>query len=99
MSGSMDLARVWLMHGEKQEAEGIVTDIATNACEYLDWYATLNPRVQQSCAQDILYNVYQLSNAVEILESAESANLKEMEEKLQAYHVMFRHSLPRCGLP
>ena len=95
MSGSMDLARVWLMHGEKQEAEGIVTDIATNACEYLDWYATLNPRVQQSCAQDILYNVYQLSNAVEILESAESANLKEMEEKLQAYHIMFSGYLYR----
>ena len=95
MSGSMDLARVWLMHGEKQEAEGIVTDIATNACEYLDWYATLKPRVQQSCAQDILYNVYQLSNAVEILESAESANLKEMEEKLQAYHVMFSGYLYR----
>ena len=95
MSGSMDLARVWLMHGEKQEAEGIVTDIATNACEYLDWYTTLNPRVQQSCAQDILYNVYQLSNAVEILESAESANLKEMEEKLQAYHIMFSGYLYR----
>ena len=95
MSGSMDLARVWLMQGEKKEAEGIVTDIATNACEYLDWYATLNPRVQQSCAQDILYNVYQLSNAVEILESAESANLKEMEEKLQAYHVMFSGYLYR----
>ena len=95
MSGSMDLARVWLMHGEKQEAEGIVTDIATNACEYLDWYATLKPRVQQSCAQDILYNVYQLSNAVEILESAESANLKEMEEKLQAYHIMFSGYLYR----
>ena len=95
MSGSMDLARVWLMHGEKQEAEGIVTDIATNACEYLDWYATLKPRVQQSCAQDILYNVYQLSNAAEILESAESANLKEMEEKLQAYHVMFSGYLYR----
>ena len=95
MSGSMDLARVWLMHGEKQEAEGIVTDIATNACEYLDWYATLNPRVQQSCAQDILYNVYQLSNAVDILESAESANLKEMEEKLQAYHIMFSGYLYR----
>ena len=95
MSGSMDLARVWLMHGEKQEAEGIVTEIATNACEYLDWYATLKPRVQQSCAQDILYNVYQLSNAVEILESAESANLKEMEEKLQAYHIMFSGYLYR----
>ena len=95
MSGSMDMARVWLMQGEKQEAESIVMDIATNACEYLDWYATLKPRVQQSCAQDILYNVYQLSNAVEILEGTESADYKAMETKLQAYHVMFSGYLYR----
>ena len=95
MSGSMDLARVWLLQGERDEAERIVMDIATNACEYLDWYAGLKPRVQQSCAQDILYNVYQLNNAVDILESAESENHKVLEEKLQAYHVMFSGYLYR----
>ena len=95
MSGSMDLARVWLLQGERDEAERIVMDIATNACEYLDWYAGLKPRVQQSCAQDILYNVYQLNNAVDILESAESENHKALEEKLQAYHVMFSGYLYR----
>lgn len=95
MSGSMDLARVWLLQGERDEAERIVMDIATNACEYLDWYAGLKPRVQQSCAQDILYNVYQLNSAVEILGSTNSANHKELEEKLQAYHIMFSGYLYR----
>ena len=95
MSGSLDLARVWLMQDEKQEAESIAMDIATNACEYLDWYAGLKTRVQQSCAQDILYNVYQLNSAVEILGSTNSANHKELEEKLQAYHIMFSGYLYR----
>ena len=95
MSGSLDLARVWLMQDEKQEAESIAMDIATNACEYLDWYAGLKTRVQQSCAQDILYNVYQLNSAVEILGSTNSANHKELDEKLQAYHIMFSGYLYR----
>ena len=95
MSGSLDLARVWLMQDEKQEAESIAMDIATNACEYLDWYAGLKTHVQQSCAQDILYNVYQLNSAVEILGSTNSANRKELEEKLQAYHIMFSGYLYR----
>ena len=95
MSGSLDLARVWLMQDEKQEAESIAMDIATNACEYLDWYAGLKTRVQQSCAQDILYNVYQLNSAVEILGSTNSANHKELEKKLQAYHIMFSGYLYR----
>ena len=95
MSGSLDLARVWLMQDEKQEAESIAMDIATNACEYLDWYAGLKTRVQQSCAQDILYNVYQLNSAVEILGSTNSVNHKELEEKLQAYHIMFSGYLYR----
>ena len=95
MSGSLDLARVWLMQDDKQEAESIAMDIATNACEYLDWYAGLKTRVQQSCAQDILYNVYQLNSAVEILGSTNSANHKELEEKLQAYHIMFSGYLYR----
>ena len=95
MSGSMDLARVWLLQGEKEEAENIVMNISTNACEYLDWYAGLKPSIQQSCAQDILYNVYQLNNAIDILKSADSANHKAMEEKLQAYHVMFSSYLYR----
>ena len=95
MSGSLDLARVWLINGEKQHAEDIVMGIATNACEYLQWYSSLSKKVQDSCAQDILYNVYQLNASVEILKDAQSENHKTMEEALQIYHVMFQDYLYR----
>ena len=95
MSGSLDLARVWLINGEKQHAEDIVMGIATNACEYLQWYSCLSKKVQGSCAQDILYNVYQLNASVEILKDAQSENHKTMEEALQIYHVMFQDYLYR----
>ena len=95
MGGSLDLARVWLALGQKDKSEEIVVGIASNACEYLDWYASLKPRVQQSCAQDILYNVYQLNSAVDILEVAESELHKDMDERLQMYYGMFDSYLYR----
>ena len=93
MSGSMDMARVWLVLGESKYAESIAIAIATNACEYLDWYATLNSRVQKSCAQDILYNVYQLNLSLEILQDSKSENHKSFEQKFQVYNSLFSNYL------
>ncbi len=93
MSGSLDLARVWLMLGNKQKAEEIVMSIAGNSCEYLQWYAGLAPKIQNSCANDILYNVYQLNASVEILADAESEKHKEMDDMLRMYHMMFQEYL------
>ena len=93
MSGSLDLARVWLMLGNKQKAEEIVMSIAGNSCEYLQWYAGLAPKIQNSCANDILYNVYQLNASVDILADAESEKHKEMDDMLRMYHMMFQEYL------
>ena len=93
MSGSLDLARVWLMLGNKQKAEEIVMSIAGNSCEYLQWYAGLAPKIQNSYANDILYNVYQLNASVEILADAESEKHKEMDDMLRMYHMMFQEYL------
>ena len=95
MSGSLDLARVWLMLGNKQNAEEIVMSIANNSCEYLQWYAGLAPKIQNSCANDILYNVYQLNASVDILADAESEKHKEMDDLLRMYHMMFQEYLYR----
>ena len=95
MSGSLDLARVWLMLDNKQKAEEIVMSIAGNSCEYLQWYAGLAPKIQNSCANDILYNVYQLNASVDILADAESEKHKEMDDLLRMYHMMFQEYLYR----
>ena len=95
MSGSLDLARVWLMLGNKQKAEEIVMSIAGNSCEYLQWYAGLAPKIQNYCANDILYNVYQLNASVDILADAESEKHKEMDDLLRMYHMMFQEYLYR----
>ncbi|MDE5561489.1 MAG: DUF2723 domain-containing protein [Bacteroidaceae bacterium] len=93
MSGSIDLARVWLMQGYKKEAEDIAMSVAVNSCEYLDWYAGLDPRAQKSCSHDILYNVYQLSTSLDILTDAESEQAKELQEQLNTYQMMFAEYL------
>jgi hypothetical protein len=93
MSGSMDMARVWLVLGESKFAEAIVTSIATNACEYLDWYATLSSRLQKSSAQDILYNVYQLNLSLEILQDSKSENHEVFDQKFKVYSSLFSNYL------
>ena len=93
MSGSMDLARVWLGLGHKQEAEAIASPVAQNAVEYLQWYAGLKPTVQQSCVRDIMYNIYQLNGAVDILKEAGSAKHAEMDTQLATYQSMFANYL------
>jgi membrane protease subunit HflK len=79
----------------KQKAEEIVMSIAGNSCEYLQWYAGLAPKIQNSCANDILYNVYQLNASVDILADAESEKHKEMDDMLRMYHMMFQEYLYR----
>ena len=93
MGGSMDLARVWLVYGYKQEARDILLSIANNACEYLDWYAGLSPQIQKSSAREILYNVYQLNTAIEILADAECEQYEALVEKLEVYEVSFANYL------
>jgi hypothetical protein len=82
-----------LVLGESKFAEAIVTSIATNACEYLDWYATLSSRLQKSSAQDILYNVYQLNLSLEILQDSKSENHEVFDQKFKVYSSLFSNYL------
>lgn len=77
-----------------EETEKIVNAVANNAVEYLQWYASLRPSVQQSCSRDILYNVYQLSNSVDILhEAGITAGVEELNSQLRTYEMMFANYL------
>ena len=93
MSGSMDLARVWVALGHKQEGEKIALAIAQNACEYLEWYSTLQPRMLALSQQDIVYSVYQLNSAAQLLQEAGSSHAKEMAAALNRYGQEFQDFL------
>ncbi|MBQ5912181.1 MAG: DUF2723 domain-containing protein [Bacteroidaceae bacterium] len=93
MGGSMDMARVWLSNGYKDEAEQIVLSIAQTAREYLEWYAGLNINRQMGSKRDIMYNLYQLNSAVEILTDSQSPEAKELEKMVQAFQMIFADAL------
>ena len=92
-SGSMDLANAWLILGHKAEAEKIILALARNAVEYLDWYASLTPRMRNLSRQDIMYNLYQLNNTVEAFRGANSAKADEYAVKLDTYTGIFQSLL------
>lgn len=92
-SGSMDLANSWLVLGHKAEAEKIILVLARNAAEYLEWYASLSPRMRILSQNEILYNLYQLNNIVEALRGADSAQTGEYAKKLDTYTGIFQNLL------
>ena len=61
MGGSMELARSWVLAGNKKEGVKILKEICNDAIEYLSWYATLDNSQGMNYAQnchlylDILY--------------------------------------------
>ncbi len=91
--GSMDIAQVWMALSHNDKAEAIAAHLATTACEYLQWYASLKPSMQAASKRNIIYNVYQLGSAIEMLEMTESPILEEMDKKLETYQMMFAHYL------
>ena len=84
--GSLDLARVWNTLGKKQEACNIALPVAQTASEYIEWYLCLPKRQQLLNNEDIMYYLYQMHNALGVLESAGSAKYSELALKLDSYN-------------
>ena len=82
--GSLELARTWLALGKKTEAAHIADAVARSAAEYCEWYTSLSDRRLQLSQEECLYYLYQLNDALRILDDA-------APEKSQTYDVALRH--------
>ena len=91
--GSLELARVWNTVGKKQQAIDIAYPVATQAAEYLEWYASLPNKILLISEKDCFYYLYQMHAAVGILESAGSDKAMELAKKLDLYNQLIQGRL------
>jgi len=68
-SGSLDLARVLASLGKTKPATEIATTLAKNAAEYCAWYTSLSDAHLQQNSEEVVYQLYQLNDAIKILET------------------------------
>ena len=85
-SGSFELARVLATLGKNKEASEIAWAVGKNVSEYCAWYLSLsNARVQQN-SEEIMYQLYQLNDAIKILEvCGNKGQAAILDKKLEQY--------------
>ncbi len=83
--GSLELARTWLALGKKQEAAHIADAVAKNAAEYCNWYVNLSDKRLKVSQEECLYYLYQLNDALRILDDADPKKSETYDAQLQRY--------------
>ena len=68
-SGSLDMARVWGMLGQKQEAMDIIGKLWHNSIQYMRWYCSLEGMRFESAENDVLMHFYVLQQVASVAES------------------------------
>ena len=68
-SGSLDMARVWGMLGQKQEAIDIIGKLWHNSIQYMRWYCSLEGMRFESAENDVLMHFYVLQQVASVAES------------------------------
>ncbi len=68
-SGSLDMARVWGMLGQKQEAMDIIGKLWLNSIQYMRWYCSLEGMRFESAENDVLMHFYVLQQVASVAES------------------------------
>jgi len=83
--GSIELARVWLALGKKAEAAHIADAVAKNASEYCNWYVNLDDQRLRISQEECLFYLYQLNDALRILDEAAPEKSKNYDVALRNY--------------
>ena len=82
--GSLELATGWLQLGENKHAAHIADAVARTASEYLEWYVSLSPSRQLANENEILYYLYQVSDAIKVLDRCDVKRADFYDKQLQA---------------
>ena len=91
--GSLDLARAWIAVGDKKMAEKISYPVAKLSAEYLNWYLNMPKKMLLQNDEDIMYYLYQMHSATEVLQSAGSDKAKDMVLILDALNKALQNQM------
>ena len=90
-SGSLELARVFAALDKKNEATEISAALAQSAVEYCAWYASLSDSRFQQNSEEMMYQLYQLNDAIKVLETCgQKEKVAMYDAMLERYSAVFQ---------
>ena len=88
-SGSLDMARAWVMLGNHKEALKIMNEMWKNSSQYMRWYCSLSGYYFESSANDCAIQIYIMQQLIALADSFDEKwadnRMKELTEIATVY--------------
>lgn len=85
LSGASDMARAYALVGNKAKALEYINAVWKDASQYVAWYLSLNNDALRSSQNDVMTQMYILSEALKVAEVVDASRAKTLAMQLTAY--------------
>ncbi|MCI6161015.1 MAG: DUF2723 domain-containing protein [Prevotellaceae bacterium] len=82
MSGGIDIAKAYMLLGQKEKAVKVINAVYKDASQYLNWYTSLNSYTMAGYQRDCIRNIYIMNACIDIAEAIDRKLAEQMFKKL-----------------
>jgi uncharacterized membrane protein YhaH (DUF805 family) len=89
-SGSLDLVRAYALTGQPQKAQQLLTQLWHKACQYLQWYCSLDSAWFANSQQDCMLHIYIMQQLLDVQQIVDEKKGAQMEKQFEGYMRLYQ---------
>jgi hypothetical protein len=89
-SGSLDLVRAYALTGQPQKAQQLLTQLWHKACQYLQWYCSLDSAWFANSQQDCMLHIYIMQQLLDVQQIVDEKKAAELEKQFEGYMRLYQ---------
>ena len=100
MSGGLDMARGWILAGQKQKAAEYVGKVWKTASQYLSYYLSLDANRFAQAQNDCIRQIMIMQNTCEVASMVDQKTAKKYEDQLNKLYTLYHGrggQMPNAG--
>ena len=100
MSGGLDMARVWILAGQKQKAAEYVGKVWKTASQYLSYYLSLDANRFAQAQNDCIRQIMIMQSTCEVASMVDQKTAKKYEDQLNKLYTLYHGrggQMPNAG--
>lgn len=90
ISGGLDMARGWIMVGQKQKANEYLGSVWKNATQYMTYYLSLDANRFMQAQSDCIRQIMIMQSATEVAAMIDYKTAKKYEDQLNKLYTLYR---------
>lgn len=89
-SGGLDMARGWVLAGQKQKGKEYIGKVWKTAYQYMNYYLSLNNDRFQQAQQDCIHQIMIMQSVCDVAAMADTKQAQKYEKQLNALYTIYR---------